>query len=64
MVVKNCYQFLEDVPEMDFIANGDIAEILRIYKFMNGTGSVLQKPSCVSRIIKKRRSVRVCCWIP
>ncbi|NLZ08177.1 MAG: AAA family ATPase [Bacteroidales bacterium] len=33
MVVKNCYQFLEDVPEMDFIANGDIAEILRIYKF-------------------------------
>ena len=30
MVVKNCYQFLEDVPEMDFIANGDVAELVKI----------------------------------
>ena len=30
MVVKNCYQFLEEVPEMDFIANGDVAELIRI----------------------------------
>ena len=30
MVVKNCYQFLDDVPEMDFIANGDVAELIRI----------------------------------
>lgn len=38
MVVKNCYQFLEDIPEMDFIANGDIAEILRIHKFQERYG--------------------------
>jgi len=25
MIVKNCYQFLDDVPEIDYIANGDIA---------------------------------------
>lgn len=30
MVVKNCYQFLEDVPDLDFIANGDIAELVKI----------------------------------
>ena len=33
MVVKNCYQFLEDVPEMDFIANGDVARLVKISKF-------------------------------
>lgn len=33
MVVKNCYQFLEDVPELDFIANGDVAELVRIYGY-------------------------------
>ncbi len=33
MVVKNCYQFLEDVPEIDFIANGDVAELIRISKY-------------------------------
>lgn len=30
MIVKNCYQFLEDVPQLDFIANGDVAELVRI----------------------------------
>ena len=30
MVVKNCYQFLDDVPEMDFIANGDVAVVQRV----------------------------------
>ena len=30
MVVKNCYQFLEDIPELDFIANGDVAQLVRI----------------------------------
>lgn len=30
MVVKNCYQFLDDIEELDFIANGDVAEIQRI----------------------------------
>ena len=33
MVVKNCYQFLEDVPELNFIANGDVAELVRIYGY-------------------------------
>lgn len=30
MVVKNCYQFLDNVDELDFIANGDIAELIRV----------------------------------
>lgn len=33
MVVKNCYQFLEDVKEIDFIANGDIAELIKISNY-------------------------------
>lgn len=33
MVVKNSYQFLEDVPEIDFIANGDVAELIRIKNY-------------------------------
>ena len=33
MVVKNCYQFIENNTEIDFIANGDIAEIVRIGKY-------------------------------
>ena len=33
MVVRNCYQFLEDAgEEVPFIANGDVAEVLRINK--------------------------------
>lgn len=30
MIVKNCYQFVENVPGMDYIANGDIAKLVRI----------------------------------
>ncbi|MCR5708905.1 MAG: AAA family ATPase [Bacteroidales bacterium] len=30
MVVKNCYQFLENIPELDFIANGDVAQLVKI----------------------------------
>lgn len=33
MIVKNCYQFLEDVPQLDFIANGDVAELVRISNY-------------------------------
>ena len=33
MIVKNCYQFLEGVEGMDYIANGDIAKLQRISKF-------------------------------
>lgn len=33
MVVKNCYQFLENVEKMSYIANGDIVKLLRISDF-------------------------------
>ena len=33
MVVKNCYQFLEDIPELDFIANGDGAQLVKASHF-------------------------------
>ena len=33
MIVKNCYQFLEGIEGMDYIANGDIAKIQKISKF-------------------------------
>ena len=33
MVVKNCYQFLEKIEELDFIANGDIAELIKISNY-------------------------------
>lgn len=33
MIVKNCYQFLEDVPQLEFIANGDVAELVKIGKY-------------------------------
>lgn len=33
MIVKNCYQFLEDIPGIDYIANGDIAKLVRISGF-------------------------------
>lgn len=38
MIVKNCYQFLEDVPGMDYIANGDIAKLVRINGFEDRYG--------------------------
>ncbi len=33
MIVKNCYQFLEEVEGMDYIANGDIAKLQKISKY-------------------------------
>lgn len=30
MIVKNCYHFVEDMDDMDYIANGDMAELLGI----------------------------------
>jgi exodeoxyribonuclease-5 len=33
MIVKNCYQFLEHVPELDYIANGDIANLVSIRNY-------------------------------
>lgn len=33
MIVKNCYQFLEGVKGIDYIANGDIAKLVKISRF-------------------------------
>jgi len=33
MIVKNCYQFVNDVENMDYIANGDMASLVRISRF-------------------------------
>ena len=33
MIVKNCYQFVEDIKEMDYIANGDTAKLIKISGF-------------------------------
>lgn len=38
MVVKNCYQFLDDIPELDFIANGDVAQLVRASHFEDRYG--------------------------
>jgi exodeoxyribonuclease-5 len=35
MVVKNNYYWLKDSTEVEFIANGDIIEVLRIYKYQD-----------------------------
>lgn len=33
MIVKNCYQFVQDVENMDYIANGDMVNLIRISHF-------------------------------
>jgi exodeoxyribonuclease-5 len=33
MIVKNCYQFVDGVEGMDYIANGDIAKLEKISRF-------------------------------
>lgn len=33
MIVKNSYQFLDHNSEIDFIANGDVAEMVRIHRY-------------------------------
>ena len=38
MIVKNCYQFLENVKDVDYIANGDIAKLQKISKFEDRYG--------------------------
>ena len=38
MIVKNCYQFLEGVDELDYIANGDIARLESIRHFEDRYG--------------------------
>lgn len=38
MIVKNCYQFCEDVKGMDYIANGDMAKLVSIRNFEDRYG--------------------------
>ena len=38
MIVKNCYQFVEDVDEMDYIANGDVAVLQKIWHYEDRYG--------------------------
>lgn len=38
MIVKNCYQFVENMEGMDYIANGDIAKLLGISHFEDRYG--------------------------
>ena len=38
MIVKNCYQFVEDVKDMDYIANGDTADLVRIGRYVDRYG--------------------------
>lgn len=33
MIVKNCYKYAEGLEQTDFIANGDMAELVRIYGY-------------------------------
>lgn len=38
MIVKNCYQFLDGVEGMDYIANGDIVKLLKISRYEDRYG--------------------------
>ena len=38
MIVKNCYQFIEGIEGMDYIANGDIAKLMKISKYEDRYG--------------------------
>ncbi len=38
MIVKNCYQFVEDIDQMDYIANGDVAVLRKIWHYEDRYG--------------------------
>ena len=38
MIVKNCYQFVDKVEGMDYIANGDIADLVKISRYEDRYG--------------------------
>lgn len=38
MIVRNCYQFVEDADGLDYIANGDIATLVRIKNYEDRYG--------------------------
>ena len=38
MIVKNCYQFIDGIEGMDYIANGDIVKLVKISKYEDRYG--------------------------
>lgn len=59
MIVKNCYQFVQDVEGMDYIANGDMATLVRIRNYEDRYGlhfadAVLSFPDYDEREIKAK----------
>ena len=59
MIVKNCYQFVQDVEGMDYIANGDMASLVRIRNYEDRYGlhfadAVLSFPDYGEREIKAK----------
>ena len=59
MIVKNCYQFVQDVEGMDYIANGDMADLVRIRNYEDRYGlhfadAVLSFPDYGEREIKAK----------
>ena len=59
MIVKNCYQFVEDVEGMDYIANGDMARLIRIKNYEDRYGlhfadAVLSFPDYDDREVKAK----------
>ena len=59
MIVKNCYQFVEDVEGMDYIANGDMASLVRIRNYEDRYGlhfadAVLSFPDYDEREIRAK----------
>ena len=53
MIVKNCYQFVEDIKDMDYIANGDIAKLIKISKFRLLVWDLLNIILCHILILQK-----------
>ncbi len=59
MIVKNCYQFVDEVEQMDYIANGDIAKLMKVSGFEERYGlhfadAVLSFPDYDDVVIKAK----------
>ena len=59
MIVKNCYQFIEDMKGLEYIANGDIAKLEKINRYEDRYGlhfaeAVLSFPDYDSQEIKAK----------
>ena len=59
MIVKNCYQFVDKVEQMDYIANGDIAKLVKVSGFeerygLNFADAVLEFPDYDGATVKAK----------